>query len=92
MDMGAAFTKSTREHVPGATRCVDPFHAVKIVTDALDTVRRATWQQMRRIDAAAAHTFKGARWCLLKRPEHLTDDQAVTLRRLRRRGGELWRA
>lgn len=92
LDMGAAFNKSVREHAPAATRCIDPFHAVKIVTDALDTVRRGVWQQMRRVDPAAAHRFKGARWCLLKRPEHLDGEQAGTLRRLRRRGGELWRA
>lgn len=92
MDMGAAFNKSTREHAPKAVRCIDPFHAVKIVTDALDQVRRATWQQTRRIDPAAAHKFKGARWCLLKRPKNLTDEQSATLRQLRRRGGDLWRA
>ncbi len=69
-----------------------PFHAVKAVTDALDTVRRAVWQQMRATDPTAAHKFKGARWALLKRPDHLTDEQAGTLRKLRRRGGQLWRA
>jgi transposase len=92
MDMGPAFARSVRAHAPQATIAIDPFHAVKLVTDALDTVRRAVWQQMRATDPAAAHTFKGARWALLKRPDHLTDDQAGTLRKLRRRGGELWRA
>ena len=47
---------------------------------------------MRTTDPGAAHKFKGARWALLKRPDHLTGDQAGTLRKLRRRGGELWRA
>jgi transposase len=47
---------------------------------------------MRATDPAAAHKFKGARWALLKRPDHLTDEQAGTLRKLRRRGGQLWRA
>jgi transposase len=92
MDMGPAFANSVREHAPQATIAIDPFHAVKLVTDALDKVRRAVWQQMRHTDPGAAHKFKGARWALLKRPEHLTDDQAGTLRKLRRRGGELWRA
>jgi transposase len=92
MDMGPAYAASVRTHARRAVICIDPFHAVKLVTDALDTVRRAVWQQMRRTDPAAAHTFKGARWALLKRPDHLTDAQAGTLRRLRRRGGELWRA
>jgi len=92
MDMGPAFARSVRTHAPQATVAIDPFHAVKLVTDALDTVRRSVWQQMRATDPTAAHTFKGARWALLKRPDHLTDDQAGTLRKLRRRGGQLWRA
>ena len=92
MDMGPAFAKSTRAHAPHATICIDPFHAVKLVTDALDTVRRGAWNELRREDAAAAKKFKGARWALLKRPENLTDEQSATLRKLRRRGGEVWRA
>jgi transposase len=92
MDMGPAFARSVRTHAPQAVIAIDPFHAVKLVTDALDTVRRAVWQQMRATDPAAAHKFKGARWALLKRPDHLTDEQAGTLRKLRRRGGQLWRA
>ena len=93
MDMGAAFNNSVRNNAPKAVACIDPFHAVKIVTDALDVVRRQTWNELRRLpDQNAAKKFKGARWCLLKRPENLTDDQAATLRQLRRRGGDLWRA
>ena len=94
MDMGAAFNKSVRAdgHAPQAVICIDPFHAVALVTTALDVVRRATWNELRQLpDQAAAKKFKGARWSLLKRPENLTDDQAATLRQLRRRGGDLWR-
>ncbi|HET6951311.1 MAG TPA: transposase, partial [Acidimicrobiales bacterium] len=43
-------------------------------------------------DPAAAKKFKGARWALLKKPKDLTDDQAATLRKLKRRGGDVWRA
>lgn len=95
MDMGAAFNKSVRApgHAPQAVICIDPFHAVKLVGDALDKVRRITWNELRQLpDQAAAKKFKGARWSLLKRPENLTDDQAATLRQLRNRGGDLWRA
>jgi hypothetical protein len=42
-------------------------------------------------DPAKAKTFKGARWALLKNPTDLNDEQQATLRRLRRRGGDLWR-
>ena len=56
-------------------------------------MRRVTWNELRALpDQAAAKKFKGARWALLKRPENLTDDQSTTLRKLRRRGGDLWRA
>ena len=95
MDMGPAFLKSVRAkgHAPQAVICIDPFHAVKLVTDALDKVRRATWNQLRQLpDQGAAKKFKGARWSLLKRAENLTDDQSATLRQLRNRGGDLWRA
>ena len=95
MDMGASFNKSVRAegHARKAVICIDPFHAVKLVTEALDTVRRATWNELRKLpDQAAAKKFKGARWALLKRPEDLTEEQSSTLRKLRRRGGDLWRA
>ena len=56
-------------------------------------MRRATWNELRALpDQAAAKKFKGARWALLKRPDNLTDEQSSTLRKLRRRGGDLWRA
>ena len=95
MDMGAAFNKSVRAegHAPQAVICIDPFHAVQLVTDALDVVRRVAWNELRQLpDQGAAKRFKGARWALLKRPENLTDDQSATLRKLRRRGGDVWRA
>jgi transposase len=93
-DMGAAYLKSVAKpgHAPNATVCIDPFHVVALATDALDTVRRQVWNQLRAIDPDKAKKFKGARWVLLKRPERLTDEQAATLRKLRRHGGAAWRA
>jgi transposase len=94
MDMAPAYEKSVRAagHAPQAVICYDPFHVVALGTKALDTVRRQVWQQMRRVDADAAKKFKGARWSLLKNPTDLTEEQAITLRKLRRHGGALWRA
>ncbi len=66
---------------------------VQLVTVALDKVRRQVWQDLRLLpDQDAARRFKGARWALLKNPGDLSDDQAATLRKLKRRGGDLWRA
>jgi transposase len=94
MDMSAGYAKSVNKegHAPGAVICYDPFHVVALATKALDKVRREVWNELRRLDEAAAKRFKGARWALLKNPTDLNDDQAATLRRLRRRGGDLWRA
>jgi len=94
MDMSAGYAKSVRKqgHAPKAVICYDPYHVVALGTRALDVVRRQHWQEMRQLDATAAKRFKGARWCLLKNPENLDDDQAATLRRLRRHGGAVWRA
>ena len=95
MDLGPAYAKSVRAtgHAPQAIICYDPFHCVQLATKALDTVRRQAWQEMRLLpDPTLAKRFKGARWCLLKNPVDLTDKQATTLRKIRRRGGEVWRA
>ena len=94
MDMSASYARSIAKggHAPQAVICYDPFHVVALATRALDTVRRQVWQEMRRADETAAKRFKGARWCLLKNPENLSEEQAATLRKLRRRGGDLWRA
>jgi transposase len=93
MDMGPAFRKSVLAHAEQATICFDPFHVVKVGTDALNTVRRDIWQQLRQLpDPDIARKFKGARWALLKNPEDLTARQAATLTVIRRHGGTLWRA
>jgi transposase len=92
-DMGAPYIKSVTTNAAHATLCTDPFHTVKLVTDALDSERRRIWNDLRRAgDPIAARTYRGARWALLKNPTNLTDPQAALLRRLKRRGGDLWRA
>jgi transposase len=93
MDLGPAYAKSVRTHAPHATICFDPFHVVKLATDALEAVRRQVWQSARKLrDQSIAKKFKGARWALLKNPLDLTEDQSGTLREIKRSGGALWRA
>lgn len=94
MDMSAAYAKSVKKpgHAVKAVICYDPFHVVTLGTKALDVVRRQERQQMRKADEKAAKRFKGARWCLLKNPTDLDEDQAATLRRLKCHGRALWRA
>lgn len=92
LDMGPAYAKSVNKSSPQAVSCIDPYHAVAKVTEALDKVRRKEWNKLRKIDPDKAKKFKGARWVLLKRQTNLTDEQQATLRKFRRRGGIIWRA
>lgn len=94
MDMAPAYRRSveTWEHAPYAKIVYDPFHVVQLATDALDKVRRSSWREMQAVDKDAARKFRGARWSLMKNPGNLNDKQAVQLRQIRRRGGEVWRA
>lgn len=95
LDLGPAYLKSVQApgHAPQAVVCADPFHVVKLVTEALDEVRRALWQELRRLpDDRWAKDFKGSRWALLKNPDDLTETQAAQLARIRRNRGGIWRA
>ena len=79
--------------MPPSGDLLDPFHVVQAGTQDLEKVRRQIWQELRQLpDKDAARRFKGARWCLLKNPGDLSDDQSAALRKIKRRGGELWRA
>jgi len=68
---------------PQAVLCLDPFHVVRWATDALDEVRRQTWNAARRSgQPALARELKGARFALWKNPEHLTVRQRSKLARV----------
>ena len=68
---------------PAAALCLDPFHIVRWATDALDQVRRETWNAARRGGhPALARELKGARFALWKNPEDLTVRQRGKLARV----------
>lgn len=65
----------------------------QLATRALEKIRKGVWQDLVTFaDQDVAHRFKGPRWALLKNPTDLNDDQAITLHKLKRKGGDLWRA
>ena len=93
LDMGPGYARSARQHAPQALICIDPYHVVALANRALDEVRRSYWNALRDGDETdAAKRFKDARWALLKNPDDHTSRQAATLRKLRRAGGDVWRA
>lgn len=71
IDMSGAFIKGTAEHLPNAQITFDKFHAVKIVNDAVDQVRRA--EQKTRPE------LKKTRYIWLKNSTNLTQPQQETL-------------
>ena len=92
-DMASWISMPLTERLPGAVRCVDPFHVVQLGTDALDTVRREVWNQARRAgQTQLARDLKGARFAVWKNPEHLTDRQRSKLAWIEKLNTPLFRA
>jgi transposase len=82
-----------RERCPNATICLDAFHVVKWATEALDEVRRDTWNEARRGGMRAhARDLKGARYALWKNPEDLTERQQAKLAWIAQINSRLYRA
>ena len=78
---------------PQAVRCADPFHIVAWAGDALDQVRRDTWNAARRGGMSAhARDLKGARYALWKNPQNLTDRQQAKLAWVAKVNHQLFRA
>ncbi len=91
MDMTPIYREAAREMVPQAVICLDPFHAMKWVNEALDLVYRDTPTK------GLKETFSGFEWrrtrtALRTGAEHLNEDQQGRVKRLRRRRYRLWRA
>ena len=93
MDFGPAYAKTVRARAPQAVLCFDPFHVIKLATDALDAVRRQAWQSARRYpDKKHRPQVQGCALGAAEEPRDLTGKQAETLAGLRKSGGALWRA
>jgi len=71
IDMSPAFIKGVAENLPNAAVTFDKFHAVKIVNDAVDQVRRG--EQKRQ------NVLKGTRYIWLRNPANLSDRQQAIL-------------
>lgn len=76
-----------------AELCLDPFHIVRWATQALDVVRRHTWNLLRRLGVPGqAKQLKNCRYALWKNPEDLTDRQQTKLAWIARHNQRLFRA
>ena len=75
-DMSAAYIASVKENAPNAVHVYDKFHVVKLVTDAVDKVRRSVWNQ--ETDIEKRKLIKGTRWMLLSKNLDKFDEDAKT--------------
>jgi transposase len=74
IDMSPAFIKGVAESLPEAGVTFDKFHAVKIINEAVDQVRRAEQKQQ--------DVLRGTRYIWLRNPDNLSERQRSTLEAL----------
>ncbi len=79
-DMWKPYLKVVREELGQAVHVLDRFHLMKKMNEAIDQVRRDEVPRLKQ--AGYEEVLKHSRWCLLKRPENLTDQQTVKLAEL----------
>jgi transposase len=92
-DMADWITIPIGERCPNAEICLDPFHVVKLATDALDEVRREVWNDARKAgQPGLARELKGARFALWMNPERLTERHRQKLARVQEINKDLYRA
>src|SRR6195256_6797009 len=76
----APHLKVIRDRCSQALNILDRFHIVAKVNEALDDVRSAEAKRMK--GDGYEPVLTKSRWCLLKRPENLTENQKVKLKDL----------
>lgn len=79
-DMWKPYLDLIKQHCTNALNILDRFHVVAKMNLALDDVRAAEARRM--AQEGYEPLLKHSRWCLLKRPENLTDRQRLKLRDL----------
>jgi len=92
-DAAEWIAEETRANCPGVIVCIDPFHVAKWAGDALDVVRRSTWNDARKNGMTAeARQLKGARYALWRNPEDLSERQQAKLSWIKKANEPLYRA
>jgi transposase len=79
-DMWQPYLKVIGERLGKAIHVLDRFHIMKQFGKALDEIRAEETKRLKR--DGYEPVLKKSRWCLLKRPENLTDKQTVKLSEL----------
>jgi transposase len=81
-DLWQPYLTALAEKAGSAVHILDRFHIMKQLGEAIDKVRAAEAKRLKR--DGYEEVLKHSRWCVLKRPENLTDKQTVKLDELLR--------
>jgi transposase len=93
IDMSAAFIKSIRAKVPKAKIVFDLFHVLKLVSEAVDEVRREKVRRLKEGDAPEEATaIKKSRYALLRNPWDLSSKEWDKLAAIQKHNAPLYRA
>jgi transposase len=79
-DLWRPYLKVLAEQAGAAIHVLDRFHIMKQLGEAIDDVRAGEARRLKQ--DGYEPLLKHSRWCLLKRPENLTDRQTVKLAEL----------
>jgi transposase len=95
IDMSAGYEKAIRDPdhgVPHAQVCFDPFHVIKLGSEAVDKVRREQYNKHGRSSTDAGKWIKGTRYSLLKDTAKQTTKQLLKLAQVVTTNKPLYRA
>lgn len=81
-DMWKPYLDLIKKNCTGALNILDRFHVVAKLNLAIDEIRSGEARQL--IKDGYEPVLKKSRWCLLKRPQNLTDPQRIKLREVLR--------
>ena len=81
-DMGKPYLNVIARHAPNALNILDRYHIAAKMNKAIDEVRAQETRALKSLAHGAKVVLTHSRWCLLKRPENLTENQAIKLKDL----------
>ena len=78
-DMWKPYLNVIARHAPNALNILDRYHIAAKMNKAIDEVRAQETRALKRLTPGTKVILTHSRWCLLKRPENLTENQAIKL-------------
>jgi len=76
MDMSAGYSAAVKKHLPHVAIVFDRFHVTKVLTKAVDEVRKAEWKNCQE---QGVNLIKGKRFLLLRNFDNLDDSEKTVI-------------